>query len=245
MRASRFLEAKHDRAQVGLAQPLRGEPLEHAAFIGPLAKLVERPAFAGDDDDQSRAARLRMAKEAAQRLMRLGLGQPMQIERRVDRGASARKFTLEPPFDRRERRRGGLRRSGGRRLGGGWRRGGGPGGPDGIRRRRAVSRRAAARQSARPRSRARSPRRSGASNAAGAAAYPSRLVPSRQKHDELGRMANGAGARARRVAAAEEEVGARRSHNRRAGVLGDHEPAERPGRLVHPRQSASIQNGRP
>ena len=129
MRASGFLEAEHDRAEVRLAQPLRSEPPEHAAFVGPLADLVQRTAFAGYDDDQPRAARLGMPKEAAQRLMRLGLGQPMQIERRVDRRAPARKFTLEPPFDRRERRRGGLRRSGGRRLGGCWRRGGRPGGP--------------------------------------------------------------------------------------------------------------------
>ena len=135
MRASGFLEAEHDRAQVGLAQPLRGEPLQHAAFVRPAAELVQRTAFAGDDDDQPRAARLRMAKKAAQSLMRLGLGQPVQIERPVDRGASARKVTLEPPFDRRERRRGGLRRPGGRRFGGGWRRGGGPCGPYGIRRR--------------------------------------------------------------------------------------------------------------
>ena len=65
MRASSFLEAEHDRAQVGLAQPLRGEPPEHAAFVGPMADLVERSAFAGYDDDQPRAARLRMAQEAA------------------------------------------------------------------------------------------------------------------------------------------------------------------------------------
>jgi hypothetical protein len=67
--------------------------------------LVHGTAFAGYDDDEPCAARLRMAQEAAQSLMRLGLGQPMQIERRVDRGASALKLTLEPPFDRRERRR--------------------------------------------------------------------------------------------------------------------------------------------
>ena len=121
MRPSGFLEAEDDRAQVGLTQPLRGEPPEHAAFVGPLVRLVPRAAFAGYDDDQSRAARLRVAEEAAQRLMSFGLGQPMQIERPIDRSASARKVALEPPFDRRERRRGGLRRSGGRRLGGGWR----------------------------------------------------------------------------------------------------------------------------
>ena len=130
--ASGFLEAEHDRAQIGLAQPLRGEPLEHPALIRPPAKLIDRSAFAGDDDDEPRAARLRMAQEAAQSLMRLGLGQPMQIERSVDRGASARKLTLEPPFDRRERRGGGLSRPGGWRLGGGRRRGRGPGWSDGI-----------------------------------------------------------------------------------------------------------------
>src|SRR5580698_5894013 len=43
---SGFLEAEHDRAQIGLAQPLRGEPFEHAALIGPVA-LVRRRAFAG------------------------------------------------------------------------------------------------------------------------------------------------------------------------------------------------------
>src|SRR3984957_7894474 len=102
MRAPGFLEAEHDRAQVGLTQPLRGEPLEPPALIRPPANLIDRSAFAGDDDHQPRATRLRMAQEAAQSLMRLGLGKPMQIERRVDRGASPRKLTLEPPFDRRQ-----------------------------------------------------------------------------------------------------------------------------------------------
>ena len=85
------------------------------------------------DDDQPRAAGLRMAQEPAERLMRLGLGQPMQIERGVDRGASAREFTLEPPFDRRERRRGGLRRSACRGLGWDRRRSRGPRGAHRIR----------------------------------------------------------------------------------------------------------------
>ena len=155
-----------------------------------------------------------MAQEAAQSLMRLGLGQPMQIERRVDRGASARQFALESPFDRRERRGGGLRRSGGRRLGGGWRRGRGPGGPYGVQWRR-QGRAAPPRDAARDLGPERDLLVGQAPQAlAGAAACPSRLVPSRQKHDELGRMANGAGARACPLAAAEEEVGARRSHNR-------------------------------
>ena len=69
-----------------------------------------------------------MAQEAAQRLMRLGLRQSMQIERGVDLGAPARKVALEPPFDRRERRRGGLRRSACRGLG--WVGGGAGGRPD-------------------------------------------------------------------------------------------------------------------
>ena len=43
MRASGFLEAEHDRAQVGLAQPLRGEPSEHAAFVGPSATSSSAP----------------------------------------------------------------------------------------------------------------------------------------------------------------------------------------------------------
>ena len=47
--------------------------------------LVERAALAGDDDHEPRPARLGMAQKAAQRLMRLGLGQPMQVERAVDR----------------------------------------------------------------------------------------------------------------------------------------------------------------
>ena len=58
-------------------------------------------------------------------------------------------------------------------------------------------------------------------------------------------MADGAGARARRVAAAEEEVGARRADDRRTGVLGDHQPAERLGPSLSQGSSASIQNGRP
>ena len=52
-------------AQVGLAQPLGGNPFKHAALVGPVVDLVQRSAFAGYDDDQSRAARLRMAEEAA------------------------------------------------------------------------------------------------------------------------------------------------------------------------------------
>src|ERR1700722_12918875 len=85
MRPSGFLEAEHDRAQVGLAQPLGGDPFKHAAFVGPLSNLVQRSALAGYDDDQPCALRLRMAEEATQSLMRLGLSQPMQIERGVDR----------------------------------------------------------------------------------------------------------------------------------------------------------------
>src|SRR5271165_7007782 len=49
-------------------------------------------------------------------------------------------------------------------------------------------------------------------------------------------MANGAGARPGRVAAAEEQVGAGRSDNRRARVLSDRQPAERTRRFLRPRQ---------
>ena len=75
-----------------------------------MARLIERPALAGDDDDELRAARLRMAQEAAQGLMRLGLVHPVQVDRAVDLGAPARELALQPPLDRRERRRGPLRR---------------------------------------------------------------------------------------------------------------------------------------
>ena len=127
--------------------------------------------------------------EAAQSLMRLGLGQPMQIERGVDRAAPARQLALEPPFDRGERRRGGLRRSVGRRLGRDRGRGRGRAAQrDSMA--LAASLRAPARRGARFPSRARSPRRSGAANACGtAAAPPSRLVPLRQKHDQVSLMA--------------------------------------------------------
>ena len=92
MGAAGFLEAEHDRAQVGLAQPVGSETSEDAALVGPLATLVQAAALARDNDDQPRAAGLRMAQEATQSLMRLGLGQPVQIERGVDRGAPARQF---------------------------------------------------------------------------------------------------------------------------------------------------------
>src|SRR5580692_7775521 len=65
MGATGFLEAEHHRAQVCLAQPLGGDAFQHAALIRPPAKLIDRPAFAGHDDDQPRATRLRMAEEAA------------------------------------------------------------------------------------------------------------------------------------------------------------------------------------
>jgi hypothetical protein len=51
-----------------------------------------------------------MAKETAQRPMRLGLGHPVQVERTVDRRATSRKLPLEATFDRRERQSTGLGR---------------------------------------------------------------------------------------------------------------------------------------
>ena len=60
--------------------------------------------------------------------------------------------------------------------------------------------------------------------------------PRGRQHDDVALVPDGAGARARGVAAAEEDVGAGRPDNRRPGVLGDHEPAERTRRLVRPRQ---------
>ena len=51
MRASGFLEAEHHFAQVGLAQPMRGQPSQHAAFVRPWSRLIQRAALAGDDDD--------------------------------------------------------------------------------------------------------------------------------------------------------------------------------------------------
>ena len=73
MRASGFLEAEGDIAQVGLAQPIRREPSQYASFGRPRSPFVQRAALAGDDNDQLAAACLRMAQEAAQRMMRLGL----------------------------------------------------------------------------------------------------------------------------------------------------------------------------
>src|SRR5271154_1295511 len=63
-----------------------------------------------------------MAQEPAQRLVRLGLGEPMQVERGVDGAAPAGELALEPTFDRRERRRRLLRRPALQNLGRGWRR---------------------------------------------------------------------------------------------------------------------------
>ena len=77
MGAARLLEAEHDGAQVGLTQPMGDKPAQHAAPLAEGPKLVERAALAGDDDDELRPARLRMAQEAAQGLVRLGLVQPM------------------------------------------------------------------------------------------------------------------------------------------------------------------------
>ena len=108
MRASRLLEAEHDLAQVGLAQPVGREPAQHAALLAERRRLVERAALAGDDDDEPRPARLGMAQEAAQRLMGLGLVHAVQVERAVDRAAAARELALQPPLDRRERQGAGL-----------------------------------------------------------------------------------------------------------------------------------------
>jgi hypothetical protein len=57
-----------------------------------------------------------VAQAPAQGLMRLGLGEPMQVERSVDRAPPAGEIALEAPFDRRERQRGPLRRRAWRRL---------------------------------------------------------------------------------------------------------------------------------
>ena len=81
MGASRLLETEHDRAQVGLAQPVGREPAQDAALLTVVGGLVERPALASDDDHQSCPPGLGMAQEAAQRLMRLGLVHPVQVER--------------------------------------------------------------------------------------------------------------------------------------------------------------------
>src|SRR5271165_288237 len=136
MRASGFLEAEHDGAQVRVAQPMRREPSQHAAFRRPRSPFVQRAALAGDDNDQFGAARLRMAQEAAQRLMRFGLVHAMQVDRIVDLAAPARELALQPPFDRREGRRGWLRRSACGSLSRRWRRGRGRLGDNKLRWRR-------------------------------------------------------------------------------------------------------------
>ncbi len=48
-----------------------------------------------------------MAQEAAQRLVRLGLVHAVQVERAVDRAASAGELAFQPPLERRERQRAG------------------------------------------------------------------------------------------------------------------------------------------
>src|ERR1700685_1751870 len=81
-----------------------------------------------------------MSQQPAWRLVRLGLGEPMQVERGVDGAAPAGELALEPTFDRRERRRRRLRRRALQNLGRGWRR---TGRLTGIRVRRRRQRRAA------------------------------------------------------------------------------------------------------
>ena len=65
MGAAGFFEAEHDRAQVGLAQPLGSDPFKDATFVRPVVDLVQRSAFAGYDDDKPRAAGLGMTEKAA------------------------------------------------------------------------------------------------------------------------------------------------------------------------------------
>src|SRR6185437_1335864 len=93
--ARRLLEAEHDGAKFRRAQPVRREPAQHARLVHPR----RRPPFAGDDDRQPVAARLRADEEVAQRLVRLGLGEPVQIEPGVDGAAPAREIAHELALD--------------------------------------------------------------------------------------------------------------------------------------------------
>ena len=62
-------------------------------------------AFAGDDERDLGAIGLGAMQKAQQRRMRLPLRHAVQIDARVDRLAAARDALLEPPVERRERRR--------------------------------------------------------------------------------------------------------------------------------------------
>ena len=60
------------------------------------------------------------------------------------------------------------------------------------------------------------------------ARHSSTRASDRNERDHRRGVADAAGARAGRAARAEEDVAARRADDRRAGVLRDHQPAERP-----------------
>ena len=118
MGATRFLEAQHDAAHIGRAQPVRREASQHTGLVDPGRR--SRAALAGDDDHQPIAARLRGAQERAQGVMRLGLIEPVQIERRID-APPASEFAFQLAVQRRQRRRPdarGRRRLAARRNGG-------------------------------------------------------------------------------------------------------------------------------
>ena len=173
-------------------------------------RLVERTAFAGDDDHQPCAPRLGMAEEAAQRLMRLGLVHTMQVERAVDRPAAARELALQPPFERRERQGAGL--AGFASAAAGASAGGGAGGP----RRERLRGRGQARAAAPRDERATSVQSAISSSLSRLRRCGRRRLlhgssPTGRSTANAPAMADRPGARARRVAAAEEYVGAGRS----------------------------------
>src|SRR5580692_3343550 len=125
MSGPRLLEAEHDRAQVGIAQPVRDEAAQHALLAEPGLVSAPTPTLARDDDDQAELLRLRLHEKAAQRRMGFGLGHAVQVEHAVDRWSPAREIALEASLQRGERlgrwRRGWRRgRRGGGGLAAGW-----------------------------------------------------------------------------------------------------------------------------
>ena len=85
MRDVRFLEAEHDVAQLGQAEPVRHLAAQHAAF-----GFARAPTFAGDDEHEPRAVVLGAPQEMAERRVGLGLREAMQVDPLVDRDAAAR-----------------------------------------------------------------------------------------------------------------------------------------------------------
>jgi len=87
--------------QHGLAQLRRSQPQRDLAAQHPAVGIRAAHALSGDHQHDARAFGARTAQEARQRVVRLGLGEAVQIDAGIDSGAAPGEALPQAPGRRR------------------------------------------------------------------------------------------------------------------------------------------------